>query len=584
MVLGRSRHSPLSRYFLMLPIARTVRLSLLTLIGLSATWNSCKAEDNQVFTQQALMQDARQLVSILEQSHPDPYTGAGGTVAFHRKFQDVIADIPTNGMTAGHFYRLLLPFVASLRDGHTALLQTQSGAPHRPGLPLSFKIIDESLAVDSAVHKDNANLLGAVLIAVEGISLQELLTRQDNLRGIENVYGTLALLTRSLSTEMGLQNLIPERADDLKTRVRLRLADGEVRDFSFYHDEYADSASKTPASRVVLPDMSKSDVAWKFLDNTGKTALLKIDDMTSYREACEAWLASGMVEGEDLARAAFVKFNEQTVPEALEDALAGIPSATEVFQELVVAMKGKGTTLLIVDLRENTGGNDLMVQMLLYFLFGKEAMTTYDAGFQISRYSDLYFQVYANDSLGNINRNRVVPLEIGDYDFAQEQAKEKEIDSPALTSEYLDSLKSTPTFHRVFSQDIDANHYRPPKLAVLSSAWTYSSGFTMLAALERLGALVVGTPSAHAGNNFGDSLPFQLTNTQLRGAVSYKQNVTFPDDPVKGRCLRPDYILTNEKWAELEYDPNAEVLIAIEASEQKTQDQSGENGSCPGTS
>ena len=84
--------------------------------------------------------------------------------------------------------------------------------------------------------------------------------------------------------------------------------------------------------------------------------------------------------------------------------------------------------------------------------------------------------------------------------------------------------------------------------------WSYSAplghtaqGFTMLAALKGFGATVVGTPSAHAGNNFGDSLLFQLPNTLLRGAVSFKQNVTFPDDPDKGRCLIPDVLLTHEK-------------------------------------
>jgi hypothetical protein len=552
----------------MLANATTARLFLLSLIALSATWNPCLAEDNQIFTQQALMHDARQLASILEQSHPDPYTGAGGKVAFHRRFQNLIADIPTTGMTTGQFYRLLLPFVASLRDGHTAMLPPRSGAPQQSSMPLTFKIIDESLAVDSAVRKDSTDLRGALLVEVEGNSLQELLKRQNNLRGIENVYGSLALLTRSRSTEMGLQNLIPERADHAKTELTLRLVNGETRDFTFYHEEHVDKAPTTPASKVRLPDMSRSDVAWRLLDKTGKTALLKIDDMSTYREACEAWLASGMAGGLELARAAYSKFNESAVPEQVEDLLAGIPSATDVFRELVEAMKRHGTTLLIVDLRENTGGNDLMVQMLLYFLFGETAMTTYDKGFQISRYSDLYFQVYANESLSNINRNRMVPLEIGDYDFTQEQAKEREADAPALPSEYRESLKAAPTFYEVFSQDIYANYYQPPKLAVLSSAWTYSSGFTMLAALESLGAMVIGTPSAHAGNNFGDSLLFQLTNTQLRGAVSFKQNVTFPDDPAKGHCLKPDYVLTYQKWAELGYDPNAEVLMAIEASGQ----------------
>ena len=546
-------------------------------------WNSSLAEDNQVFTRQALMQDARQLASILEQSHPDPYIGAGGKVAFQRRFQRLIENIPTTGMTDEQFYRLLLPFVAMLRDGHTALLPPQTRAPQQPGLPLTFKIIDESLAVDSILRKDNSDLRGAVLLSVEGVSLPDLLQRQNNLRGIENVYGTLALLSRSLRTEQGLQNLIPEMDNRKEVQVKLRLADGDTKVFIFKDAERAETVLVEPESRIPLPDMSHSDVAWEFLDKNGKTAVLKIDDMSTYREACEAWLASGMTEGLAMARAAYRKFNEQAVPEEIEDVLAGIPPATDVFRDLVVAMKHAETTLLIVDLRKNTGGNDLLTEMLLYFLFGQETMTTYDAGFQISRYSDLYFQVYANESLSDINRKRRVPLEIGDYDFSQERAREKEIDPAVSMEEYKESLKKSATFYKVFSQGIYANHYRPQKLAVLSSAWTYSSGFTMLAALQGLGATVVGTPSAHAGNNFGDSLLFQLTNTQLRGAVSFKQNVTFPDDPVKGHCLRPDIMLTHEKWAALGYDPNAEVLLAIEPSEQRAQGESGESGSCPGT-
>ncbi|MBE3087725.1 MAG: hypothetical protein IMZ71_01205, partial [Chloroflexi bacterium] len=275
---------------------------------------------------------------------------------------------------------------------------------------------------------------------------------------------------------------------------------------------------------------------------------------------------------------AYQEFHGQAAPEHVDDILAGIPSATGVFQDLVVAMKRAGTEHLIVDLRENTGGNDLMVRILLYFLFGRESMVSYDKGFQISRYSELYFQVYANASLAGLNRNRAVPLKVGDYDFSDEQARNKGIDPAVLLKAAGESLKGTPTFYKVFNQDLYGNFYRPPHLVVLSSAWTYSSGFTMLAALEELGATVVGTPSAHAGNNFGDSLLFQLTNTKLRGAVSFKQNVTFPDDPDKGRCLRPDIMLTHEKWASLDFDPNAEVLLALEFLREKGEAKSGKEG------
>ena len=560
--------------------AKAVRLSLVLLTGFSLIGNSSWARDDRIFTQQELMQDARQLASILEQSHPDPYINGGGKIAFQRRLQSLLEEIPAAGMTTERFHRLLLPFVAALRDGHTALLTPQTSSPPRPGLPLRFKIIDESLAVTGDVRKNDTNLRGAILLGVEGVPLRELVQRQNNLRGIENVYGTLALLSRSLSTERGLQNLLPEKTDPVKTRLTLRLTGGETRDFLFEHGESTDDPLARASSKVLLPDMSQADVAWIFLDKNGKTALLKIDDMSTYREACEDWIASGMSEGLEMARAAYQKFNGQAAPEQVADILAGIPSATDVFTDLVVAMKRAGTTRLIVDLRENTGGNDLMVKTLLYFLFGRESMVSYDKGFQISRYSELYFQVYANASLAEINRNRAVPLEVGEYDFSGEQARSKGINHAELLKAAGENLKGTPAFYSVFSQGLYENFYRPPQLVALSSTWTYSSGFTMLAALEELGATVVGTPSAHAGNNFGDSLLFQLTNTQLRGAVSFKQNVTFPDDPDKGRCLRPDVMLTHEKWASLNFDPNAEVLLAFEFFQEKGAVKSEERESC----
>jgi hypothetical protein len=39
----------------------------------------------------------------------------------------------------------------------------------------------------------------------------------------------------------------------------------------------------------------------------------------------------------------------------------------------------------------------------------------------------------------------------------------------------------------------------------------------------------------------------------------------FPDDPERGKLLRPDHELTLEKLKTYDFDPNAEVLLALEA-------------------
>ncbi len=525
---------------------------------------AARADDARVFTRAELLADAEQLAASLEEAHPDPYVNGGGKVAFHRRLDDLLGGIPAGGMTKEQFYRRLLPFVAALRDGHTAVLAPEPDGAPRPGLPIAFRIVEESLvvagtppagAVASGGRSAGADdLLGAVLVSVEGIPMPDLVARQNALRGIENASGTLALLSRGLKSARRLATLVPEWRDETRIRAAFRLASGETREVSF---EPGPPAASAAGSRVELPDTTKSDVAWRFLDGAGKTAILEITDMSGYREACEAWLASGMSQAPEFVHAAYAKFHAGAVPKDMAAVLAGIPAATEVFTDLVTAMARRKTQSLIVDVRDNGGGHDLMVPMLVAFLFGRDAMMTYDQGYVITKYSPLFFRMYTAIRLEDINRGRDLPLSADGYDFAEERGRGRRRDA-----EVLADLKKVPTFYRPFEKGLPT--YRPPKLVVLSSSLTYSAGYSMVAALERLGATVVGTPSAQAGNAFVDSLLFRLQNTQLDCAVSFKQNVTYPDDAAKGRCLVPHVLLTYDKLAELHFDPNAEVLLALE--------------------
>lgn len=45
-----------------------------------------------------------------------------GKIAFHRRLQDALLQVPEDGLPLKDFYRLLLPLVASVGDGHTFLL------------------------------------------------------------------------------------------------------------------------------------------------------------------------------------------------------------------------------------------------------------------------------------------------------------------------------------------------------------------------------------------------------------------------------------------------------------------------------
>ena len=57
---------------------------------------------------------------------------------------------------------------------------------------------------------------------------------------------------------------------------------------------------------------------------------------------------------------------------------------------------------------------------------------------------------------------------------------------------------------------------------------------------------------------------FKLKHSGLSGQVPRKYFIFFPDDPEMGRVLMSHYVLPYKKLIEYNFDPNAEILLALE--------------------
>jgi len=229
-------------------------------------------------------------------------------------------------------------------------------------------------------------------------------------------------------------------------------------------------------------------------------------------------------------------------------------------------MEEAGTERLLIDLRNNDGGNSEMIHILLYFLFGKEKMVEVRTGItEVKKYSPEYFQTYEGESLASVNENRAFELTVNDYNFDGDSSGASYANQISAEREYVaDMVCRMPTFKAEYDSGRYAGYYAPRHVAVVCSAYTFSSGYTLMYYLKRAGALVVGTPSAQAGNCFGDIMSFQLSNSKIGFYVSHKRFEYFPDDEEQGRLLVPDHVMTHEKFAEFEYDLNSEILLALE--------------------
>jgi hypothetical protein len=524
-------------------------------------------ESSVKYSKQQLIEDSRQLLSYLENIHPDPYLYSGGKVAFHRRFQDILQSIPPQGMAKDDYSRLLRPFIAAIMDGHTVLLKSRDDQ----GLalmPLSFASVEKCLYVDGVPSDKDKALLGAKLLSVEGVPFAEMFKRMPNLLGIENDTHDLMMLNVFLGITPLLKEVLPEWPDFSNIRVHLELGDGSTQDRSFaLRDKNAPPLVRAE-SKLEGPSMEKTQFAYRFLSPDKKTALLKIDGLDAYREM---WESEG--QGRDITKevaAVYQQILKREAPTDLAAALSGIPSAVETFRQLAQEMKEAGTEVLIIDLSQNPGGNSLMADILTYFLYGTQKLAQIVTEERsVRKYSPYFFEAFSGRSLDDINRQNApvqsYPLTENDYDFAEDRLKELflagKIDlATGMGLKYAD----TPTFLAEIQSGAYAAHYTPKKVVVTTSHATYSSGFTMLRYLNKSGATVVGSTSAQSGNGFGNGSVFTLKNTGLKMTISKNAYVVFPEAPNERKQIAPHCELTHEKLKSYGFDPQAVVLYALE--------------------
>jgi hypothetical protein len=251
----------------------------------------------------------------------------------------------------------------------------------------------------------------------------------------------------------------------------------------------------------------------------------------------------------------------------MDAVIEGITPATDVFQSLCRDMKAAGSRALVVDLRKNFGGNDLMVPIFLYFLVGFDrTVTVVEETAAIQKMSPLFAQsTEAGIDLADIAYSNRVPLVLTDYDFSLDaQFMTGGQLRDAVGANLLRMFHQTPTFSAVFDEREDEGCYIPERILVLSGNATQSSGFDLLTNLYRLGAEVVGVPSSQAGNSFGNIRHFVLPHSKLEGYVATKYFVQYPHEAATGFTLQPHHTLTYRKLAALDFDPNASLLLALE--------------------
>ena len=353
-----------------LPLALAVCGAALLLSTGLAVLGGCGAPERNI-SRDALAEDVERLAWIIVDAHPAPYERCGGKDAFDARLAQLIDSIPEEGMTRQAFGRHLIPFMAFIGDAHTEInVDLKSDWSKPGGVPLYFGVVGSELYVRGVTREEERRLIGARLLSVEGVPAAEIIERMGSLRPVENEYGALAWLAAygGLWFEANLSMLLPEWSEHSSVTVKLSLADDTEETLAFHLPRKVDYPPIVPESAVTLPSTERCEFVYSFLDPERSVALLRVTGMMHYREALEMWESYGQEDMRSYGREAYKAFHGTAPPSDYAEVMAGVPSATETFRDLVTEMKEAGTRTLLVDLTRNSGGNSFMSNMLVYFL------------------------------------------------------------------------------------------------------------------------------------------------------------------------------------------------------------------------
>lgn len=546
------------------------------------------ANQNQsVFlTHEQALHDARQLLRLLEDTHPDPYLPMYGKVAFKRHAQNMLQSIPEDGISVKDFANRLQSFLARLHDGHSfvRLGKTGSWPKPTPTLPVQFGVFDTGLYVQAFDAEAMRGTYGYKLVTVEGHSIHDLIGELGKHTAVENEFHALGKLKQALVSKNQLGLLLQTGGENQvklelespgKSRVTVKVAHREGLDnngvaFRDIHrfDAWQQPPKKWTPQAASTTETFRTNLAshenqfWFHVFKDESLAYFRVPNIMG-REAFEIVMQYQWGDANKMLKRYYERLGIE-MPTSFEQALLGVPSFFDMSVKLLQKMKEHEVQDLIIDLRGNGGGVTPMVFPFLYQLFGDAYFAKQWPAQYITVISPLYLEKY-NTTLEQWKKTNKQPgFEVGDYFFEQEPKEVASVKRDRQIAEYKEKgMSFAGRLAALDGQPI----YTPKRLAVVCDEKTYSAAFHFAYFLSHMGAKVVGIPPGQAPNAFMEVTPFVLDASGIEGSISNSAQIFLPN-AAEGRVFQPDFKTTYEVFEQYDFDPFSLVFHAIDLLRQ----------------
>lgn len=508
----------------------------------------------------SLAADFRYLVKLLEATHPDPYSGFGGKVFFHKQAFLLENELQQYPHTVRQFQDKLMAFLASMQDGHTYLFSSSPQQGAQFFLPIALRCLSDRVVVQRLPASHKA-LLGYTLIGINGRKMDDLLEQTARIEACENLYNRYSIFCSSVSAKNFLQLLFP----DVKEEITFSLLSPEGKEVSL-ELSFAERAELEKIEQVRLPSWDgcpTGQLDYRFIDFGKQVMMFKVNSIMA-RDNFE-YMYHNMPG--DLLRQLKYYYQHMLHKEMPSDTLQAIrelPSFSGTFASMLKEMKANRSDYLVIDLRGNSGGWTPIVFATLYQLYGdKYLQTEMDAEFY-RIISPLYMNKLET-TLEEFNAKRGTHYKFGDYTFDEESAPE-DLPLETLRQQFVDNCMSSEK-DGLRAQN-GAPLYTPRQVFVVTDERTFSAAFHYAFYLWKMGATVVGIPSGQAPNTFMEQTLFKLPYSGLQGSISNSMQIFLPGKDKRAKTFWPDVMLTYEEYRKYGFDKHAEIKYLLEKLEK----------------
>lgn len=415
-----------------------------------------------------LKQDLDFLLKTIEEVHPNmyAYTGKEEFDPLREKLYESI-DHPMNRL---EFYKLAAPVVAALKNGHTMLqppyLQEFLGYYKGGGhvFPLEIRW-DGPTAIVSKNYSRNSLPLNGQILTINGRSAREMFADFSRLFAAEcrhpypGKYRNDPILLRFL--------LFLEYGRSESWDLRIRSEDGKVKNYTI---------QSVAATKIIAQEAKNKDLASKFSYHHFPNHNAVLLEIKSF----------GGLAQRDVFQRAFQRF------------------LNDNFRKIGQQKVGN----LIIDIRNNEGGADNFVHLLMEYLTSKP--------YQLYEKTEIKISAQSRASIEHIRRQ--VPDK-----FANKE------EGDIVTLEL--SLRTPPANPIRFTGRVF--------VLIGSRTWSASTVFASAAKYFHVGTLV-GEETPDTPTLYGSSIMLKMPNSQLQYAVASKLLVCAGGKP-DGRGVLPDY-------------------------------------------